>query len=565
MAKRTRGNGKGSLFQRTDGCSWIASWYGADGKRIERSTRTTSKADAERIARKWVERSVLEREGLVAPVGGTALDRHAAASIESHLDAFNATKRAEGRTDRHIAETATMIRAAADGCGWKVLGDISVEHLERYIGRKRAPAKKDGEKPPRPWTPRTAHKYITALRTFTRWCVADGRLAADPLARVKKPAPIRQRSRRMLMVEEWRWLRSVTEDGPERLGMDGHSRRLLYELAIQTGLRSSELRSLTRTSLMLDAKRPYVLLEAKHTKNRKAARQYLRPELAADLTQYLTRSMPGTPIFSMPRRESVATMLRSDLEAARSVWLDAVGTDAAERTEREGADFLRVEDHDGRVLDFHALRHTCGSWAAIGGASPKAIQTLMRHSSITLTLDTYGHLLPDEAAETVGRMPVVEPIELRLTGTDDENTEKCHSMPDDNYAVDYATAAQSGAKQGDGVRWGKNKNAPGDMPEAVVKRGGRESNPQPPDRQSGAQKPTGLETQGLTSEPIATPAVDYATAGDPGPQTPVPTPPLVAADPGLAGVVAAWVDLPEAIRVGIVAMVEAATPKGGNR
>jgi len=62
--------------------------------------------------------------------------------------------------------------------------------------------------------------------------------------------------------------------------------------------------------------------------------------------------------------------------------------DAAERAKREASSFLTPEDHDGRILDFHALRHTCGAWAAVGGASPKAIQTLMRHSSITLTLDT---------------------------------------------------------------------------------------------------------------------------------------------------------------------------------
>ena len=60
---------------------------------------------------------------------------------------------------------------------------------------------------------------------------------------------------------------------------------------------------------------------------------------------------------------------------------------------------IAYEDASGRVADFHSLRHTTGAWATIVGASPKAIQTLMRHSTITLTLDTYGHLLPDEAAD----------------------------------------------------------------------------------------------------------------------------------------------------------------------
>jgi integrase len=205
-----------------------------------------------------------------------------------------------------------MIEDAAEGCGWKTLADFAPDALERFIGRKRAPD--DGSKA---WTPRTAHKYITALRTFTRWCVADGRLAADPLARVKKPAPTRQRERRFLSVDEWRWLRATTEHGPQRMGMDGRARRVLYELAIQTGLRSGELRSLTRSSLMLDAERPYVLLEARQTKNRKAARQYVRPELAGELAVHIARSMPGAPVFSMPRRENVAEMIRADLKAAR--------------------------------------------------------------------------------------------------------------------------------------------------------------------------------------------------------------------------------------------------------
>jgi len=485
VSRRTkRGNGAGSLFQRAEGGPWYASWYNGEGKRKERSTRTTSRADAERIMRKWVERAALEREGLVKPEGGTELDRHAAATIASHLDAFDNAKRSEGRTDRHIAETRKMIEEAAEGCGWKALGDIAPDALERHIGRKRAP----DDEAERPWTPRTAHKCITAIRTFTRWCVSDGRLPADPIARVKKPAPTRQRERRFLSVDEWRWLRATTDHGPERMGMKGHARRLLYELAIQTGLRSGELRALTRSSLMLDAERPYVLLEARQTKNGKAARQYVRPELARDLAGFVARAMPGAAVFDMPRREHVATMLRADLDAARTAWLAEADIDAQERIKREASDFLRAEDHDGRVLDFHALRHTCGAWAAIGGASPKAIQTLMRHSKITLTLDTYGHLLPDEAAETVARMPSVEPLPLRLTGTTDDHGDDASEgafrgskVP----ATSPATRVRIGAKQDDPVRRPKTKNALGMTPRAVFKRGGRDSNPQPPDRQSG--------------------------------------------------------------------------------
>lgn len=39
------------------------------------------------------------------------------------------------------------------------------------------------------------------------------------------------------------------------------------------------------------------------------------------------------------------------------------------------------------------------------GAHPNAVKAVMRHSTITLTMDTYGHLFPGQEAETVGRLP----------------------------------------------------------------------------------------------------------------------------------------------------------------
>jgi hypothetical protein len=38
------------------------------------------------------------------------------------------------------------------------------------------------------------------------------------------------------------------------------------------------------------------------------------------------------------------------------------------------------------------------------GAHPKAVQSVMRHSTITLTMDTYGHLFPGQEAEAVVRL-----------------------------------------------------------------------------------------------------------------------------------------------------------------
>ena len=99
----------------------------------------------------------------------------------------------------------------------------------------------------------------------------------------------------------------------------------------------------------------------------------------------------------------MAAMLRADLAAARAAWLKA-SQDADERQEREESDFLLETNHDGGRLDFHDLRHTCGAWLARAGVHPKVVQAIMRHSTIVLTMDTYGHLFPSDEAEAVSKI-----------------------------------------------------------------------------------------------------------------------------------------------------------------
>jgi integrase len=56
---------------------------------------------------------------------------------------------------------------------------------------------------------------------------------------------------------------------------------------------------------------------------------------------------------------------------------------------------------DKHGLRFHDLRHTCASLLIAAGAHPKAIQERLGHSSIQITMDRYGHLLPSVDAALV--------------------------------------------------------------------------------------------------------------------------------------------------------------------
>ena len=53
-------------------------------------------------------------------------------------------------------------------------------------------------------------------------------------------------------------------------------------------------------------------------------------------------------------------------------------------------------------IGLHECRHTFASLLIAAGVNAKALSTVMGHSSIAITLDRYGHLMPgayDEAAD----------------------------------------------------------------------------------------------------------------------------------------------------------------------
>lgn len=68
-------------------------------------------------------------------------------------------------------------------------------------------------------------------------------------------------------------------------------------------------------------------------------------------------------------------------------------------------------DGTAKYTGLHTLRHFYASWCIHRGLPPKVIQTQLGHSSITMTLDHYGHLFPD----AVDANEIAE-AELKLVG-----------------------------------------------------------------------------------------------------------------------------------------------------
>ena len=393
-----------SIFKREGKRNWYIDYFDHTGKRISRSSGTTDKQAATRIANKLETDVSLRKERVVDPAIED-MNKIATMPIKLHLDDYGAAMGCKSK-EGHIEDT----RIAIEKFGFESLKDITADKVNKYASDLRKAGR----------AARTIASHLQSIKGFTRWAVKNGKLLSDPLSTVSKPSveDDRRLVRRFLSHEEWRWLDATTRQSPERFGMAGMARALLYSTAIQTGLRSNELRSLTRGKLNVTDDVPFVVAKPGGTKNKKLARQYIQPELAMELQNLVGRKLAGATVFPMPKDHDVADMLRADMATARIGWLDTF-QEPQERIERDASDFLRAIDSEGERLDFHSLRHTCASWLIQSGADVKTVQTIMRHSDIRLTMDRYGHLFPGSEAAAIERIrgAFTQPSEQRKTGT----------------------------------------------------------------------------------------------------------------------------------------------------
>lgn len=167
-----------SVFKRKGSDRYLAGYYDHNGKHRTRSTRTTDKAAAKRIAAKWEEQAALRREGCIDP-RQEALSGEGRKSLETHLADYKAKLEAGGSGERHVNRTLAMIRSIAAKGEFATAADISADGVNRFG----ADLKDKGK------SARTIQSYFTAICGFTRWLTTNGKLPSDPLVTVTKPNP----------------------------------------------------------------------------------------------------------------------------------------------------------------------------------------------------------------------------------------------------------------------------------------------------------------------------------------------------------------------------------------
>jgi site-specific recombinase XerD len=322
---------------------------------------------------------------------------------ENHLNAFADHLGSKAGTEQHVSQTVNRIRKAFAACQFTTLQELDGGRLASWLHEER----KAG------MSPATSNGYLTAVKAFGHWLVKDRRLSESPfahLSRVNQKVDVRI-VRRASAQQELAQLVAAAAAGKPFRGLSGHDRAMLYLVAAFTGLRASELHSLSERSLNFRNEPPTVKVKAAYSKRRREDVLPLHPELASRLQQWLQErqasgsspdivQMTGSSPASKPNANAQlfpgtwhkegAKMMRRDLKAARSAWLDESGTEA-ERAVREESGFLLFETDDGRA-DFHSHRHTFISNLASSGVHPNLAKNLARHSTITLTMDRYSHV-----------------------------------------------------------------------------------------------------------------------------------------------------------------------------
>jgi integrase/recombinase XerD len=307
-----------------------------------------------------------------------------------------------GDTAAHAVRAVQKCRTAFNACGFLTLADLDAAPVERWLAGRRSRPKADGG-----IGPQTSNHLTAALKAFGNFLVKNDRVLANPfrhLAKLNVEADIRH-ARRALCPDEFDRLLAAARCGAVRRGMGGGDRAMLYLTAGMTGLRASELASLTPASFALDAATPVVTVEAGYSKRKRRDVVPLHTSLVEALRPFLASKPAGERVWpgQWAANGEAVEFLRPDLGAARAAWLDEAG-DPVERSRRESTGYLSYVNAKGEFADFHSLRHRFVTELVNAGVMPKDAKELARHSTITLTMNRYAHATLEGTAAALSRI-----------------------------------------------------------------------------------------------------------------------------------------------------------------
>ena len=260
--------------------------------------------------------------------------------------------------------------------------DLDAGDVRRFLDRirddnreRRSRNLKEGDPAPAEVSPASLAKHLRQLAACLQAAVAEGYASDNPVRQLHKTARPKVAKSRPAY---------YTDDELARLWPELQSRPVMVALcktAVGTGLRFGELAALRWGDVdllnrELHVARSYVPgIGEQATKSNEPRTIDLTPPAASVLEEWFKLSGDEGLVFE---REEGGYL--NSPYVTRSVLYPAL----------ERAGVARVGER-GRKRDFHSFRHTFARIALEGGAEIVWVQRQLGHSSITLTVDTYGH------------------------------------------------------------------------------------------------------------------------------------------------------------------------------
>jgi integrase/recombinase XerD len=248
------------------------------------------------------------------------------------------------------------------------LADAAAEDVEAYFTALGA----------RGMSPATAARRRSSVRQFYRFVLGEGWRTDDPSRRVDAP----QKGRPLPKVLSRDEMDRLIAAAAARDGAQGARLACMVELAYASGLRISELTSLTLAALARDP--AFLIVKGKGGKERLAP---LNDTARAAVKAYLE----VRPAF-LPKGDKA------------NPWLFPSRGVGGRLTPRRFAQLLDEAAADAGIdparVSPHVLRHAFATHLLEGGADLRVVQTLLGHADIATT-QIYTHVAGDRLREVV--------------------------------------------------------------------------------------------------------------------------------------------------------------------
>lgn len=344
--------GRGSITNRSSrGRGWEARWYTieADGKRHQHSETFDRKKKAEKHLNKVLG---------VATWGNP--NSNGQTSFADVAQSWLATLDVKPKT-RAGYENILKVHLSPE-FGDRAVGGITVSDVREFL------ASLNGR------SPGTKRNIIRVLNPIMKQALQEGEIATNPVTGVKLPRTARNDD--LPFLDDRQVQELADEVGPKY--------RALIVTAVYTGLRAGELAALRVKDLDLLHKR----LRVRESVSDVNGVLHLVPPKNG---RTRSLSLPGFLVDLLAEQQAGKKREEFVFGGAKPV--------------RHGNFYIRhfrpavtrlVESgrwtEDFAKLRFHDLRHTAASLLIKNGEHPKAVQERLGHSSITITMDRYGHL-----------------------------------------------------------------------------------------------------------------------------------------------------------------------------